>query len=51
MPPSDEDISLVADLLAGSKIDVGGQAMSEEDHGSFTGEISALSLELTAELA
>jgi triosephosphate isomerase len=35
----------VSDALAGTKFAVGGQAMSEEDRGSFTGEISALQLQ------
>jgi triosephosphate isomerase len=35
----------VSDALAGTAFAVGGQAMSEEDRGSFTGEISALQLQ------
>jgi triosephosphate isomerase len=35
----------VSDALEGTKFAVGGQAMSEEDSGSFTGEISALQLQ------
>jgi triosephosphate isomerase len=43
--PSFTSMKFVSDLLAGSNIAVGGQAMSDEDQGSYTGEISALQLQ------
>ena len=43
--PAFTAMKFVSDALAGSKFAVGGQAMSDEDHGSYTGEISALQLQ------
>jgi triosephosphate isomerase len=43
--PSFTSMKFVSDALAGSKFAVGGQAMSDEERGSYTGEISALQLQ------
>jgi triosephosphate isomerase len=43
--PPFTSMRFVSDALAGSAFAIGGQAMSEEDRGSFTGEISALQLQ------